>query len=310
MKVFQNKFFLVCLCIALILCTVSTTFSLMGYREPVREVIGVVSTPFRWVATVVTDGFDGIVKHFQLQGALIERNEELEEENDRLKDENLRAQMLEEENERLRSYLGMKDKYPTFLLEEGRVIGAEASDYITVFTLNRGSAHGIAVNMPVIVEKGIVGKVTEVGLTWCKVTTILESSMGVGALSENGSSGVVQGDYVLAKQGLCKMKIVDDNSVPKAGELILSMGVNSIYPANLIIGTVEEIKVDEYSRETIATVRPTVDFSSLKYVLIITGYETTGDGYQKPITSPSQEETTSNQQTTPKPTPDSSGGFG
>lgn len=115
---------------------------------------------------------------------------------------------------------------------------------------------------------------------------------------------------MLAKQGLCKMNIVDGNSVPQEGELILSMGVNSIYPSDLIIGTVEEVTVDEYSRETIATVRPTVDFSSLKYMLIITGYESSGEGYQKPVTSPSQEETTSTQQNTQKPTPDSSGGFG
>lgn len=312
MKIFQNKFFLVCLCIALILCTVSTTFSLMGYREPVREVLGVVSTPFRWVATVVTDGIDGIVKHFQLQGALIDRNEDLEEENERLKNESLYVQMLEEENERLRSYLGMKEKYPTYLLEEGMVIGAEASDYITVFTLNRGTAHGIAVDMPVIVEKGIVGYVTEVGLTWCKVSTVLDHSKGFGVyLSSNGTMGVVKGDYALAKEGLCKLYYIEEGKTVSVGDLVFSSGVGSFYPTDLVVGTVESVSVDEYSRQTVATVRPTVDFSSLQYMMIITGYEEPEDEYQKPSTPPVQNETTTTKpSTTQKPSADNGGGFG
>lgn len=296
MKVFQNKFFLVCLCVALVLCTVSTTFSLMGYREPVREIIGVVATPFRWVATVVTDATSGFFKHFRLQGALIDRNKALEEENAQLKDENLRAEMLEEENRRLREYLGMKEKNPSFLFEEGMVIGCEASDYITVFTLNRGTAHGISVNMPVVVKAGVVGYVTEVGLTWCKVSTILEKSTdskGIGAyVSGRDTMGLVQGDYTLEKQGFCKMTYIDEDAEIQVGDIILSSGVGSVYPSDLIIGTVQEVKIDEYSRSKIAIIRPTVDFSSLKYMMVIVGYEDTAGGdYQKPTVTPPQNTT-------------------
>ena len=294
MKLFKNKFFLVCLCIAISLCTLSTTFSLMGFREPVREVLLVVATPFRWLATVTTDAFDGFFKHFELQSALIEQNQSLQEENDRLKTDNEQAQMLWEENERLREYLGMKEKYPSYLLDEGMIVGSAASEYQTVFTLNRGTVNGISLNMPVMVEAGVIGYVTEVGLTWCKVSTILEASAdskGIGAyVSGSGTMGVVQGDFELSKQGLCKMTYIDANGDIQEGDLILSSGVGSIYPPDLVIGKVEEVRVDEYSRERIAIVRPFVDFTSLKYVTVITGYEEHHNGgYQKPVTSaPSQ----------------------
>ncbi len=294
MKIFQNKFFLICLCVALVLCTVSTTFSLMGFREPVREVIGVVTTPLRWVATVVTDGIGGFFKHFRLQSALIERNEELESENQSLREQSLYAELLEEENARLREYLDMKEKYPTFLLEEGMVIGSESSGYMTVFTLNRGTAHGIAINMPVVVKAGVVGYVTEVGLTWCKVSTILEkgtSSKGIGAyVAGKGTMGVVQGDYTLEQQGLCKMSYIEEGADIAVGDVVVSSGVGSVYPTDLIIGKVESVGVDEYTRTIVATIRPAVDFSSLQYMLIVTGYEQSGEGYQKPSGLPETEE--------------------
>ena len=135
------------------------------------------------------------------------------------------------------------------------------------------------------------------GITWCKVSTILEKSAdskGIGAYIENsGTMGVVIGDYTLEQQGLCKMTYIEEGADIKVGDLVLSSGVGSVYPADLIIGVVEEVTVDEYSRTIVANVRPTVDFSALHYVLIITGYETGDNGdYQKPVTTPPADQTT------------------
>ena len=289
-KLFRNKFFLVCLCIALVLCTVSTTFSLLGFREPVREVLGIVATPFRWCATVVSDASEGFIRYFRLQGALLDENQALRAENEKLKNENLHAQLVQEENARLRSYLGMKEAYPSYLLEEGMIIGSSASDYKTVFTLNRGTIHGVTKDMPVIVEAGVVGCVTEVGLTWCKVSTILEKSAdskGIGVVTSSGVTGVVQGDYELSREGLCKMTYINTSEGEiKAGDVLLSSGIGNVYPEGLVIGTVIEVKTDSFSRETVAIVQPSVDFSDLKYLMIITGFEDyQAPAYQKPTTS-------------------------
>ena len=292
MKVFKNKFFMICLSVALVLCTVSTTFSLMGFSGPVRNVIGTIATPFRWCATVIGDAANGFIDHFRMQGALIDRNEELEAENERLREEILRAQIIEEENARLRDYLGMKESYPSLLFEEGMIIGAESSGYITVLTLNRGSIHGISVNMPVVVNAGIVGCVTEVGVNWCKVSTILESGVSVGAyVAGSDVMGLIKGDYTLSTQGFCKMTYLsDENAEIKEGDIILSSGIASVYPADLIIGTVVSVTADEYSHSKVVIIRPSVDFTNLKYMMIVTGYEEVEDGgYQKPIVTPPSE---------------------
>ena len=188
----------------------------------------------------------------------------------------------------------MKEKYPTFLFEEGMIIGAEASEYTTVLTLNRGSVNGISVNMPVVVESGIIGYVSEVGLTLCKVSTILESGVSVGAyVAGSDVMGVIRGDYTLSKQGLCKMTYLsDENADIQVGDIVLSSGMASVYPPDLIIGRVVEVTADEYSHSTVVIIEPSVDFSSLHHVLIIKGYEESADGgYQKPtVTPPNQNE--------------------
>ena len=293
MKVFKNKFFLICLCVALALCTASSTLSLMGFSGPVRNVLGTVTYPLRWGVTVISDSVQGFWKYFSLQGKLIDKNEELEEENQRLRDEQLRAELIEEENRRLREYLGMKQKYPSFLLEEGMVIGAEASGYVTVLTLNRGSLHGVAVNMPVIVQSGIVGCVTEVGISWCKVSTLLQTNISVGAyVAGKDVMGVIKGDYTLSSKGLCKMTYLngDEKSI-EVGDIVLSSGIASVYPADLVIGTVEEVTYDEYDHSTVVIIRPSVDASELDYMMIVTGYEEYQNGdYQKPEVEPPVQE--------------------
>lgn len=287
MKIFSNKFFLICLCVALVLCTVSTVFSIMGYSGPVRNVLGIVSTPFRWCAVKITDGVEGMISHFRLQGALIDRNEELEAENDALKADLLWAQMVEEENLRLRNYLGMKEQYPSFLLEEGTVIGSEASGYVTVLTLNRGSIHGISPNMPVIVQSGVVGYVSEVGLNWCKVCTILERESSIGArISGSGYTGVVQGKYSSANDGICQMVYIEEGAEIEVGDIVVSSGVGSVYPADLVIGTVESLDYDAYNHTVIANVKTSVDFTDLRYMMIVTGYDenSAASNIQKPST--------------------------
>ena len=171
----------------------------------------------------------------------------------------------------------MKAENPTYSFEEAMVIGREASNYVTVLTLNRGSIHGVERDMPVVTDEGIVGCVSEVGLTWCKVSTVLESARSVGVyLPRSNVSGILSGDVSMRQDGLCRLTFVDldakDLSLVQAGDTVYSSGIGSVYPAELRVGEVVSVEVDNASRTLIATVRPTVDFSSLEYMMILTGY--------------------------------------
>ena len=277
MRIFQNKFFIICLCIALVLTIVPSVFSIMGYRSLAKNIVGTVTMPVRWVATTVGNAFQGWGKYFGNMKALDEENKALIEENAALKEQLQNAELLEKENERLRDYLDMKNKYPSFKMEEGMVISHSSGNYITNFTLNRGTLHGIAPNMPVVTKDGIVGYVVEVGLNWCMVSTLIETATSVGAyIRRSEVVGIVSGDYSMRQQGTCKIGYIDAAADVEVGDTVYSSGTGSVYPADLKIGTVTSIEVDEYNRTLVATVTPAVDFSSLKWVMIITGYQNGG----------------------------------
>ena len=280
MRIFQNKFFLICLCIALVLTIVPSVFSLMGYRSLAKNIVGTVTMPVRWVATVIGDSFSGFGKYFGSIKALNDQNQALIEENAALKEQLADAELLERENERLRDYLDMKNQYPSFSMEEGMVISHSSGNYITNFTLNRGTLHGIAVNMPVVTKDGIVGYVVEVGLNWCMVSTLIETATSVGAyIPRSEVVGIVSGDYSMRQEGTCKISYIDADADIQVGDVVYSSGTGSVYPADLKIGTITSIEVDEYNRTLVATVSPAVDFSELKWVMVITGYEK-GSGMQ------------------------------
>lgn len=277
MRIFKNKFFIVCLCIAISIAGITSTLSLMGYRSLTRNIVGTLATPFRWVGTVITNAVTGFGKYFNSIDELTEQNRALKEENAALKEQLSQSNLIDQENDRLREFLSMKSEYPSFSFEEGMVIGREASNYVTVLTLNRGTIHGVEENMPVVTKEGIVGCVSEVGLTWCKVSTILETARSVGVyLPRNGASGILSGDYSMRADGLCKLTFVEvdaKNADVQPGDAVYSSGMGSVYPADMKVGEIVSVEIDNVSRTLIASVRPTVNFSEPDYMMIITGYQ-------------------------------------
>ncbi len=273
-NLFQNKFFIICLCVAIVLAVVPSTFALMGYGGLAKNILGTVTFPVRWCFGAIADGFEGWSMYFASIDALKAQNDALESENQELSDRLENAELLEEENERLRAYLGMKSQYPSFTFEEGMVISHSAGNYITTLTLNKGSLDGIEKNMPVVTPDGIVGYVSEVGLNWCMVSTLIETATSVGAyIPRSGEVGIVSGDYSMRYDGLCKVSYVNVEADIEVGDTVLSSGTGSVYPAGLEIGTVTAIDVDEYSRTLVATVKPSVEMKHIKWVMIITDYE-------------------------------------
>lgn len=272
-RLFKNKFFIVCLCVALAICGISTAFSLLGYHNLARDAINTLTLPGRLVVSAVSDSSRGFRKYFGSVKALKEQNEALEKENQELKQAADESAILEAENERLKAYLEVKNLHPDYKFVEAMVIGREAGNHQTVLTINRGTAQGIDVGMPVITEAGIVGCVTEVGLTYAKISTLLETANSVGAyLLRSGDTGILSGDYSMREEGLCKLSYLSESSDVKEGDVVLSSGMGSVYPADLVIGEVTTVTADEYNRAKVAKVRPAVDFSSLRYLLVVTSY--------------------------------------
>ena len=274
MRLFKNKFFIIALSITLFLVVLFSTLSIMGQTDPVRNFLNTVATPFRFVGNKLGEAFDGFGVYFSSVKALDQRNKELESEIESLEKALADANALREENERLRGYLDLKKTYPDFQMLEGMIIGTGSENYMTVFTLNKGSGDGVKLGMPVIVPSGLVGSVCEVGYTWCKVRVLTEASSSVGAyIPSVGENGILEGDISLKGTGICMLTYLSPDADIRVGDQVYTNGQGSVYPRDIFIGVVESVEENEFLRTKSARVRCAVDFESLKYVIIITDFE-------------------------------------
>lgn len=274
LKLFKSRFFIISLCAALLLSIVPGVLCAMGQGSYVRSAIVTVSMPFRWAFTKVGEGISGFSMYFRTLEELRDENEALRAELDSYKNLVYDAELIEEENDFLNSFLGIKEEHVDFLFENATVVGHESTNYRSVLTLSKGTLHGVEVNMPVITEEGLVGHITEVGATWSKAEIITESSSAVGGYIErSGTLGIVEGTYELRAEGLCRMVYIEADSDIRVGDKVLSSGVGEVYPRGLLIGKVTAVSVDENTRTLTALIEPAADLDSVSKVMIITEYE-------------------------------------
>ena len=278
LKLFKSRFFIISLAVALLLSIVPGVLCAMGQGSYIRSAIVTVASPFRWVFTKAGEGLSGFSLYFRTLEELRDENASLRAELEAIKNQVYDAELIKEENEFLSDYLGIKEEHIDFLFEDATVVGREATNYRSVLTLSKGTLHGIEVNMPVITEKGLIGRITEVGSTWSKAEVMTESSVAVGAYIErSGVLGVVEGPYELRAEGLCQMIYIEAGSDIIPGDKVISSGIGEVYPRGLVIGTVTEVKEDERTRTRIATIEPSADLASISKVMIITEYEITSE---------------------------------
>ncbi len=273
-KLFKNRFFIITLAVALLLSIVPGVLCAMGQGSYVRSAIVTVASPFRWAFTKVGEGLSGFSLYFKTLEDLRAENEALRQELDGYKNLVYDAELIEDENDFLNSFLGIKNEHADFLFEDATVVGRESTNYRTVLTLSKGTLHGVAVNMPIITEEGLVGHVTEVGATWSKAVVLTETASAVGGYIErSGVLGVVEGTYELRAEGLCQMVYIEADADIRVGDKVITSGIGGVYPRGLLIGKIGTIELDENSRTLRATIVPAADLGRISKVMIITEYE-------------------------------------
>ena len=270
---FKNKFFYIMTVIALLVTIVPMVFYNMGLTFVFRDMVGMILTPMQKVFNYAAEAIDGYTAYFYKFDEIVAENVELKERVASLEAQIYDARELEEAYAWLSEFLDLKVQHTDFEMTPATVTGRESGNYSSVLTLDVGSGAGIERNMPVVTSIGIVGRVTEVGYNWCKVTTIVEAQSSIGAFIERtDEAGIVEGKFELSAEGLCEMNYLPGDSSVAVGDRVLSSGYGSVYPRGLVIGYVEEIGTNKYTRSLEVKVRCAVEFSSLTNVMIITNY--------------------------------------
>ncbi len=173
---------------------------------------------------------------------------------------------LAERSARLQALMDLKTQaaLPTIAAE---VIAGNPDPAMRTVTINRGSAEGVQADMAVIAPLGVVGRIIgPVARHAARVQLIVDRNAAAGALSERTrAGGMITGADA---DPPLRMDLVSNFADVKAGDHIVTSGVDGVYPKGYLIGQVERSDRGGGLYRTISVV-PAVDFSSLEEVLVV-----------------------------------------
>lgn len=272
----KDKFFYLMTVVALLVTIVPTVFSSMGISFIFRDAVNIILTPMQKGFNYASEALDGFAAYFYKFDDLVEENNRLKEEIRDLREQIYDAADLEEMYTWMSDFLELKMQHQDYRLTAAAVTGRESGNYARIFTIDAGSAAGLELAMPVVTSDGIVGQITELGYTWSRVTTIAEPNSSVGVYIERtGDSGVCEGSFELSDAGMCELNYLPADSTVQPGDRVLSSGFGSVYPRGLVIGYVESVEENPYTRGLNVVVRCSADISALSRVMVITSFDTT-----------------------------------
>jgi len=200
----------------------------------------------------------------------------LKAENERLKDLlmefNSQSRTIKEiilENRRLRDLLEYKDVLGLETLP-CQIINWEPGNWFQTITINKGLEDGVLRNSPVIgcqkEKKGLVGRVIETMPSSSKVLLLTDQNSKIGVkLANSQIKGVLEGE----NKSLCKLSYIPLEAEVQVGEMVLTVGGESLFPAKIPVGQVVEVERREKDLFSKIKVSPFIKFSRLEEVLVI-----------------------------------------
>ena len=258
---------------------VSVALALMSFfsntSAPLSNLAGVIASPFRSAYTAVANWFVDKQNYYQDVTALEEENAALKRENAQLQAQLRQAQTDSEENARLRELLNLRPQNYDLELESASVTERTVTNWTSSLTLNVGTDHGVEAGDCVIDETyALVGVVSEVGLNWCTVLTLVDTDTSIGAqVFRTKDLGLAVGDFTLMREDRLRLDYLPADCQLLGGDLVVTSGLGGYYPAGLEIGTVEEVQPDDSGASSYAVLTPAADFGSLVEVFIIKSFD-------------------------------------
>ena len=234
-----------------------------------------VLAPFKTVANSLTRTAEKYYSYMFQYEALAAENEALKSDIAQMEDVARQADSTARENQRLRQLLELTATHEDYVLVDAYIIGWSSTDWENTLTINRGTTSGLQENMCAITANGeVVGLVTDVGLNWAEVTTILDSTLEIsGTISASGYNGMVKGGYVDGHETLLKMNYLPSAAIIRNKEQVVTSG-STVYPRGLIMGSIVDAGFAETGIAKYALLDPAAEISSLEQIFIITEYAT------------------------------------
>ena len=271
-----NKFPILLLAIA---AAVAVLMSVMTYVSATSAVLpdlaGIIASPFRAASASITRTVQGWVDYLTEFDALKAENEALKRQIADMESTVRQAELVRDENARLRELADLREQRRDLHFEAARVLVQDVSNWSSLLTINKGTSHGVEKGDCVVTEAGyLVGVVTEAGYNWSTVRTILDSETSIGALVfRTGGTAVAQGSFDLMGEGRLALDYLGSEPDVVAGDLIVTSGLAGYYPSQLVIGYVQEVRASDNGLAQYAVIAPQADLSALTQVFVVTDFD-------------------------------------
>ena len=276
MKRSSNQFLIMILSLAVV---VAVLLSVMSYFSATSAALpnlaGIIAAPFRSASAAVSGTFRGWVDYFTEFDELKEENRQLKLQIAEMEEDVRQATFDREENVHLRRVAELREKRRDLHLESVRVLVQDNSNWYSQLTVNKGTDQDIQVGNCVVTEEGyLLGVVTETGLNWATVRTILDSESSIGALVfRSGGSALAQGDFSLMGEGRIALTYLGAEPDVVAGDLIVTSGLGGYFPSQIVIGYVEEVRASDNGLAHYAVLRPEMELDGLTEIFVVTSFD-------------------------------------
>lgn len=243
--------------------------SLRWYDRSLVIVTAPVARGFNSVRQTVRSRFE---RYLFLIG--VEReNEILRDRNEEYKTRILLSREVEAENERLRRALDLRKQLSGEWIV-ARVVSYPPIGPYRILTIDKGEEAGIERRAPVVAADGLVGQVARVIGNYSQVLLMTDPTSAVDArIDQTEARGLIVGKGL--KLGLKRdlfisaFEYLSQAIEIKEGAVVVTSGLDGIYPPGIKIGTVHGKKKKKYDVFQQAEVIPSVDFYKLKEVLVL-----------------------------------------
>jgi rod shape-determining protein MreC len=230
-----------------------------------QTVADFVQSPVTTVTSSISNYFSSIASLRSAQ----DKNTELSKQVEELKLQIESAKGLSEENERLKALLDFKEQ-SRFKVLPARIIGRDPSIWFDSSIINRGSLDGVKLNMPVVANGGLVGRVTAVSPLTAQVDLITRDKSGLGAvigeIGESNALGVVTGS---SKRDVLEMKYVSGTTEVQVGQSVFTTGQDGIYPPGLKVGDIVQIVSGSATTPHQIFIQPAAKLGSMQEVGVL-----------------------------------------
>ncbi|MDA8099782.1 MAG: rod shape-determining protein MreC [Nitrospiraceae bacterium] len=220
-----------------------------------------------FVERIVTGTYNGILSVGRGYVFLVRterENRRLQDEVNRLRLENQITTELLSENERLRSALAFAKKDPLRSVM-AQVIAKESTPVSSTYTVNKGASDGIERDQPVYSPDGVVGRVQAVLGSTAKIQLLTDPGNTIAVrVLRNREEGLLEG-----KLDRCALKYVSYYVDVQEGDLLVTSGLDAIYPKGLPVAVVTEVKKHEASSFQTVYARPVVSLARIEEVLVL-----------------------------------------